>query len=234
MSSLVLELSTSAALPDSLGNTPMHCAAASSSSPSLISQLAAAAPASAIACNEYGDTPLHAAAGFGNAKKGVLKTLICCSSQASQSGTVVGRASMQCLARTNSANQTPVQLAKSSMWSRQVAAYLQTLAEYLQAWTEPDQGKRMLGGSLYLHVSCSCACVCVPSSLPIMLCRTMLVLQCTLYTCIEMTSHLHQMHTCGCHEMLHLDCGPYSLLRPWYGSDRPCIAAVNEAGIMLI
>lgn len=170
---------TSAAMPDVLGNTPMHCAAASCTTSTPISSLAAAAPASAIACNVYGDTPLHAAAGFGNANEGVLRTLIKCSSRALQSGTVVGQASVQILARTNSAEQTPVQLARSFIWSRQVAAYLQALAEYPQGWTGPGRGRE---NACWQSVLTSLVLFLFPSSLPSMLCRAMLVLQCPLYT----------------------------------------------------
>ena len=98
---------------DSLGNSPLHNAAASSSLPATVSQLLAYG-ADPQAMNVYGDTALHTAAGFGNSA--LLERL---TEETQKTGSL-----STALSCTNRAGYTPLQLAVVVGWSKAAVCFL--------------------------------------------------------------------------------------------------------------
>lgn len=120
---------------DTLGNSPLHNAAASSSLPATAAQLLADG-ADPLAVNVYGDTALHTAAGFGNIA--LLEGL----TEETQKRGSLAAAALSC---TNKAGYTPLQLAVVVGWSKAAVCFLLQL--------ELEQHQKVSGQLLELLVA---------------------------------------------------------------------------------
>ena len=110
---LLMESGADACATDSLGDSPLHNAAASSSLPATASLLLAHG-ADAQAVNVYDDTALHTAAGFGN-----ITLLECLTEELKKTGPL--SAALSC---ANKAGYTPLQLAVVVGWSTAAVCFL--------------------------------------------------------------------------------------------------------------